>query len=83
MLVCYLSLVFIYNHVSKYWLLISSACYIQIEEVRIRLNLDVTAPSGSPDAPTPIETFTDMVLDFISFSIIFIFLLGTYELTVH
>ncbi|XP_057429149.1 DEAD-box ATP-dependent RNA helicase 20-like isoform X2 [Lotus japonicus] len=34
----------------------------QIEEVRIRLNLDVTAPSGSPDAPTPIETFTDMCL---------------------
>ncbi|CAL0308968.1 unnamed protein product [Lupinus luteus] len=33
----------------------------QIEEVRLRLNLDVT--SDSPAAPTPIESFTDMCLD--------------------
>ncbi|KAL9320155.1 hypothetical protein ACSQ67_011994 [Phaseolus vulgaris] len=35
----------------------------QIEEVRSRLNLDVTVASDSPPAPAPIESFTDMCLD--------------------
>ncbi|OIW20207.1 hypothetical protein TanjilG_06618 [Lupinus angustifolius] len=35
----------------------------QIEEVCLRLNLDVTVASDSPAAPTPIESFTDMCLD--------------------
>ncbi|KAL5710074.1 RNA helicase [Ranunculus cassubicifolius] len=34
----------------------------QIEEVRLRLNVDVNVPSGSPPAPAPIESFTDMCL---------------------
>ncbi|KAL5077031.1 hypothetical protein RYX36_016015 [Vicia faba] len=34
----------------------------QIEEVRIRLNLDVTVSSDSPAAPGPIESFNDMCL---------------------
>ncbi|XP_061366786.1 ATP-dependent RNA helicase DBP2-like isoform X2 [Gastrolobium bilobum] len=34
----------------------------QIEEVRLRLNLDVTIASDSPAAPAPIESFTDMCL---------------------
>ncbi|BAT88219.1 DEAD-box ATP-dependent RNA helicase 20-like isoform X1 [Vigna umbellata] len=34
----------------------------QIEEVRSRLNLDVTVASDSPPAPAPIESFTDMCL---------------------
>lgn len=29
--------------------------------MRERLNVDVTVPSESPLAPSPIETFTDMV----------------------
>ncbi|KAK7290337.1 hypothetical protein RIF29_04672 [Crotalaria pallida] len=36
---------------------------LQIEEVRLRLNLDVTVESDSPAAPAPIESFTDMCLD--------------------
>lgn len=39
-------------------------CYVQIEEVRLRLNLDVTVASESPAAPAPIESFTDMVFSF-------------------
>ncbi|KAK2974590.1 hypothetical protein RJ640_025239 [Escallonia rubra] len=35
----------------------------QIEEVRLRLNVDVTAATDSPSAPAPIESFTDMCLD--------------------
>ncbi|XP_027334905.1 ATP-dependent RNA helicase DBP2-like isoform X2 [Abrus precatorius] len=35
----------------------------QIEEVRSRLNLDVTVVTDSPPAPAPIESFTDMCLD--------------------
>lgn len=56
---------------------------IQIEEVRLRLNLDVTVASDSPAAsdsraaPAPIESFTDMVFNL---SVIFVFLLGDYEL---
>ncbi|XP_010253045.1 PREDICTED: ATP-dependent RNA helicase DBP2-like [Nelumbo nucifera] len=34
----------------------------QIEEVRLRLNVDVTVASDSPPAPAPIESFTDMCL---------------------
>ncbi|XP_048324802.2 DEAD-box ATP-dependent RNA helicase 20 [Ziziphus jujuba] len=34
----------------------------QIEEVRLRLNVDVTAAPDSTPAPAPIETFTDMCL---------------------
>ncbi|CAJ1960615.1 unnamed protein product [Sphenostylis stenocarpa] len=34
----------------------------QIEEVRSRLNLDVTVALYSPPAPAPIESFTDMCL---------------------
>ncbi|CAK8532662.1 unnamed protein product [Lathyrus sativus] len=34
----------------------------QIEEVRLRLNLDVTVSSDSPAAPGPIESFNDMCL---------------------
>ncbi|CAJ1960613.1 unnamed protein product [Sphenostylis stenocarpa] len=34
----------------------------QIEEVRSRLNLDVTVAFDSPPAPAPIESFTDMCL---------------------
>lgn len=33
----------------------------QTEEVRSRLNVDVTVASGSPSAPAPIESFADMV----------------------
>ncbi|XP_042476556.1 ATP-dependent RNA helicase DBP2-like isoform X2 [Macadamia integrifolia] len=35
----------------------------QIEEVRLRLNVDVTVASDSQPAPAPIESFTDMCLD--------------------
>ncbi|KMZ67605.1 putative ATP-dependent RNA helicase, partial [Zostera marina] len=35
----------------------------QVEEVRERLNVDVTVSSESPLAPSPIETFTDMNLN--------------------
>ncbi|KAK9167886.1 hypothetical protein Syun_000026 [Stephania yunnanensis] len=35
----------------------------QIEEVRLRLNVDVTVASESPPAPAPIESFTDMCLN--------------------
>ncbi|XP_077239319.1 DEAD-box ATP-dependent RNA helicase 20-like [Tasmannia lanceolata] len=35
----------------------------QIEEVRLRLNVDVTVASDSPPAPVPIESFTDMCLN--------------------
>ncbi|KAI3925155.1 hypothetical protein MKW98_009805, partial [Papaver atlanticum] len=34
----------------------------QIEEVRLRLNVDVTAAPDSAPAPAPIESFTDMCL---------------------
>ncbi|KAJ4980110.1 hypothetical protein NE237_010890 [Protea cynaroides] len=34
----------------------------QIEEVRLRLNVDVTVASDSQPAPAPIESFTDMCL---------------------
>ncbi|KAL7601096.1 DEAD-box ATP-dependent RNA helicase 20 [Lactuca sativa] len=34
----------------------------QIEEVRLRLNVDVTVTPDSPAAPAPIESFTDMCL---------------------
>lgn len=34
----------------------------QIEEVRLRLNVDVTVASDSPPAPAPIESFEDMCL---------------------
>ncbi|KAK2386540.1 DEAD-box ATP-dependent RNA helicase [Trifolium repens] len=34
-----------------------------IEEVRLRLNLDVTVSSDSPAAPGPIESFNDMCLN--------------------
>lgn len=34
----------------------------QIEEVRLRLNVDVTVASDSPSAPAPIESFEDMCL---------------------
>ncbi|KAK9279376.1 hypothetical protein L1049_013055 [Liquidambar formosana] len=34
----------------------------QIEEVRLRLNVDVTVASDSPPASAPIESFTDMCL---------------------
>lgn len=34
----------------------------QTEEVRSRLNVDVTVASGSPSAPAPIESFADMCL---------------------
>lgn len=44
----------------------SSACHVQIEEVRSRLNLDVTVASDSPPAPAPIESFTDMVFNFVN-----------------
>ena len=56
--------------------------YIQIEEVRHRLNLDVTVSSDSPAAPAPIESFNDMVFYFSNYLIIFIFifLLGNDEL---
>ncbi|KAJ0964712.1 hypothetical protein J5N97_025850 [Dioscorea zingiberensis] len=32
----------------------------QIEEVQMRLNVDVTVASDSPPAPAPVESFTDM-----------------------
>ncbi|PNX82131.1 DEAD-box ATP-dependent RNA helicase, partial [Trifolium pratense] len=35
----------------------------RIEEVRLRLNLDVTVSSDSPAAPGPIESFNDMCLN--------------------
>ncbi|KAF6143032.1 hypothetical protein GIB67_041100 [Kingdonia uniflora] len=35
----------------------------QIEEVRMRLNIDVTVSGESSPAPAPIESFTDMCLD--------------------
>lgn len=38
-----------------------SAHFSQIEEVRLRLNVDVTVAPDSAPAPAPIETFTDMV----------------------
>jgi len=44
----------------------SCACHVQIEEVRSRLNLDVTVASDSPPAPAPIESFTDMVFSFVN-----------------
>ncbi|KAM0933609.1 putative RNA helicase [Dioscorea sansibarensis] len=34
----------------------------QIEEVRMRLNVDVTVAADSPLAPAPVESFTDMCL---------------------
>ncbi|XP_039144027.1 DEAD-box ATP-dependent RNA helicase 52A-like [Dioscorea cayenensis subsp. rotundata] len=34
----------------------------QIEEVRMRLNVDVTVAADSPPAPSPVESFTDMCL---------------------
>ncbi|CAK9162107.1 unnamed protein product [Ilex paraguariensis] len=34
----------------------------QIEEVRLRLSVDVTVAQDSPPAPAPIESFTDMCL---------------------
>ncbi|KAH7657596.1 ATP-dependent RNA helicase DDX5/DBP2 protein [Dioscorea alata] len=34
----------------------------QIEEVRMRLNVDVTVATDSPPAPAPVESFTDMGL---------------------
>ncbi|CAK7323483.1 unnamed protein product [Dovyalis caffra] len=34
----------------------------QIEEIRSRLNIDVSVASGSPPAPAPIESFEDMCL---------------------
>jgi hypothetical protein len=66
-------------YIKKYWLLNYCACYIQIEEVRLRLNLDVTVSSDSPAAPGPIESFNDMVFslnltDY--FIILLIFILG-------
>lgn len=53
---------------------------MQIEEIRSRLNLDVAVASDSPPAPAPapIESFTDMVFNFINILIIFIFLQGNY-----
>ena len=77
---CSLSL---YDHVKKYgcWIVVL-VYYIQIEEVRHRLNLDVTVSSDSPAAPAPIESFNDMVFYFSNYLIIFIFifLLGNDEL---
>ncbi|KAM7501702.1 hypothetical protein LguiB_000606 [Lonicera macranthoides] len=35
----------------------------QIEEVRLRLNVDVAVAEDSPPAPSPIESFADMCLD--------------------
>lgn len=35
--------------------------YVQVQEVRLRLNVDATVPPGSQPAPAPIESFTDMV----------------------
>lgn len=59
-------------------MLSSSAWHVQIEEVRSRLNIDVAVASNSPPAPAPIESFTDMVFNFINILIIFIFLQGNY-----
>lgn len=35
--------------------------YLQIEEIRLRLNVDVNVAPGSRPAPSPIESFPDMV----------------------
>ncbi|XP_048227048.1 ATP-dependent RNA helicase DBP2 isoform X2 [Ricinus communis] len=35
----------------------------QVEDVRARLNIEVTVASGSPPAPAPIESFEDMCLN--------------------
>lgn len=35
--------------------------YVQVEEVRLRLNVDATVPPDSQPAPAPIESFADMV----------------------
>lgn len=35
--------------------------YLQIEEIRLRLNVDVNVAPGSSSAPAPIESFPDMV----------------------
>lgn len=51
----------------KYWIwinvfvILAWCIYIQIEEVRLRLNVDVTVAPDLPPAPAPIESFTDMV----------------------
>lgn len=34
---------------------------MQIEDVRMRLNVEVTVALDSPPAPAPIESFEDMV----------------------
>lgn len=39
-----------------------SLILLQIEEVRLRLNVDVIVASDSPPAPAPIESFEDMVI---------------------
>ncbi|XP_058075376.1 ATP-dependent RNA helicase DBP2-like isoform X2 [Magnolia sinica] len=41
---------------------VKTSCGLEIEEVRLRLNVDVTAAPDSPPAPPPIESFTDMCL---------------------
>jgi len=71
----------LYDHVKNYgcWIVVL-VYYIQIEEVRHRLNLDVTVSSDSPAAPAPIESFNDMVFYFSNYLIIFLFLLGNDEL---
>lgn len=35
--------------------------YLQVEEVRLRLNIDVMAPPDALPAPAPVESFADMV----------------------
>lgn len=42
--------------------LLSIYIYVQIEDVRLRLNVDVTVASDSSPALAPIESFTDMVI---------------------
>ena len=68
MLYWYFGVFLFCNYMRKYWLLSSSAWHVQIEEVRSRLNLDVAVASDSPPAPAPapIESFTDMVFNFIN-----------------
>lgn len=54
-------LCFKYSHVSKL-ILLKLLLHIQIEDVRLRLNVDVTVTLDSPLAPAPVESFTDMVI---------------------
>lgn len=56
--------IYAHNHEVIYSLIMIvfvSAHFSQIEEVRLRLNVDVTVAPDSAPAPAPIETFTDMV----------------------